>query len=99
MWGDRGSRTRGSGASVCWHMTQGTPVSSETAIPAAHRMYAFPAAPYAESMLPYSFSICPRHKRRRRQHERMVSAATSTAAGQGHGGNTCDRMMGPPWDA
>jgi len=80
-------------------MTQGTPVSSETAIPAAHRMYAFPAAPYAESMLPYSFSICPRHKRRRRQHERMVSAATSTAAGQGHGGNTCDRMMGPPWDA
>lgn len=39
-------------------MTQGTPVSSEMAMPAAHRMYAFPAAPYAESMLPYSFSIC-----------------------------------------
>jgi hypothetical protein len=41
-------------------MTQGTPVSSETAIPAAHRMYAFPGAPYAESMLPYSFSIWDR---------------------------------------
>jgi hypothetical protein len=42
-------------------MTQGTPVSSETAIPAAHRMYVFPGAPYAESMLPYSFSICHSH--------------------------------------
>jgi hypothetical protein len=41
-------------------MTHGTPVSRATAIPADQRMYAVPAAPYEESMLPYSFSICDR---------------------------------------
>jgi len=30
--------TIGSGASACWHITQGTPVSRDVAIDAAHLM-------------------------------------------------------------
>uniref|UniRef100_A0A2P2PQZ3 Beta-galactosidase n=1 Tax=Rhizophora mucronata TaxID=61149 RepID=A0A2P2PQZ3_RHIMU len=48
----------GSGASACWHITQGTPVSRDTAISAAQLIYVFAAGPYAESIFPYSFSIC-----------------------------------------
>lgn len=50
--------TTGSGASACLHITHGTPVSSSTAIFAAHRTYEGPFSPKAASMFWYSFSIC-----------------------------------------
>lgn len=49
--------TIGSGASGCWHITQGTPVSKDVAMLAAQFMYLVAADPYAESIFPYSFSI------------------------------------------
>jgi hypothetical protein len=45
-------------------------------------MYAFPADPYALSMLPYSFSIC-RAPRTSRQHEHTDTAAAHGTARHG----------------
>lgn len=53
----RAKLTIGLGASLCWHITQGTPVSNEVAIAADQFMYVFALFPYAESIFPYSFSI------------------------------------------
>ena len=50
--------TTGSGASVCLHITHGTPVWRPTAMSAAQPTYRDPSSPNEYWMFWYSFSIC-----------------------------------------
>lgn len=92
--------TTGPGADFSLHITHGTPVLSSTAMLPAHCTYLSPASLYAWATLLYSFSTCCSQFLLyvvSAEKQELVNWWTNMEETRGLG--TCERMIGPPWEA